>query len=249
MGSYWSDLRASIEAPNLTLGGLHASEIRPKNSPPLEAIVVYYQKIKGHELLNINGSGSSEASEQYKQWVFGGLLPTKKKHLPKQHPQIFPWNRNPNHLGVGAKRGKAKGAIADSVVAKPLYGLTSNLFQLDLSYHISIYPFATGSICQLHLPVSMLVNILQKSVKHFGGKKLGLDTVYAAIPSWKHQSDSYVLRTCSYVLKSPPSRTEGNVHRFQKKNPASSGLKPKKKSGRLFQMCRYQGRAQWIHHR
>lgn len=40
MGSYWSDLRASIEAPNLTLGGLDASEIRPKNSPPLEAIVL-----------------------------------------------------------------------------------------------------------------------------------------------------------------------------------------------------------------
>ena len=57
-----------------------------------------------------NGPGSSEASEQYKQWVFG--VAAKRKNPPKQHPAIFPWN--PNHLGVGAKRGKAKGAIADS---------------------------------------------------------------------------------------------------------------------------------------
>ena len=107
--------------------GLDASEIRPKNSPPLEAIVFYpktwasicfwnfagYQKIQGHALLNRMALGvlKHQNSNQYKQWVFGGCCPPKKTP-PKQHPEIFPWN--PNHLGVGAKRGKAKGAIADS---------------------------------------------------------------------------------------------------------------------------------------
>ena len=109
----------------------------------------------------------------------------QKKTPPKQHPEIFPWN--PNHLGVGAKRGKAKGAIADSVVAKPLYGLTNNLFQLDFPYHYTRLPLAPYASFIFQSPCWWTFCKSQSST--LGEKKLDLDTVYAAIPSWKHQSD------------------------------------------------------------
>lgn len=133
---------------------------------------------------------------------FWGVAAPQKKHLPNSTQKSSPETETQITLVQVPNEARPRVPLLILWWPSPLYGLTNNLFQLGFSYHHTRLPLAPYASFIFESPCWWTFCKSQSST--LGEKKLGLDTVYAAIPSWKHQSDSYALRTCVLMFWTPP---------------------------------------------